>query len=50
MFPQNKILFTPRSIILTHGDNTTSMIDENNFDVFQEYVKDVFCLKSSFGD
>ena len=50
MFPQNKILFTPRSIILTHGDNTTSMIDENNFDIFQEYVKDVFCLKSSFGD
>lgn len=45
VFPKYKTLFTPRSIIL-QGD-TQIMIDDSNFEILQEYLKEIFCFKSS---
>ena len=38
----SQIIFTPRSIVLRQGDITV-MIDENNFEIVQKYLKQVFC-------
>ena len=46
MFPQYKIILTPRSILL-NGNDSQSMIDESNFDTFQEVIRKVFCTSSS---
>ena len=46
MFPQYKIILTPRSILF-NGNDTQSMIDESNFDTFQEVIRKVFCTSSS---
>ena len=40
-----KTLFTPRSIILQ--SDTQIMIDDSNFEILQEYLKEIFCFKSS---
>ncbi len=45
IFPKYKILFTPRSIILQ--SDTQIMIDDSNFEILQEYLKEIFCFKSS---
>lgn len=45
VFPKYKTLFTPRSIIL-QGE-TQTMIDDSNFEILQEYLKEIFCFKSS---
>lgn len=45
IFPKYKTLFTPRSIILQ--SDTQIMIDDSNFEIFQEYLKEIFCFKSS---
>ena len=45
IFPKYKTLFTPRSIILQ--SDTQVMIDDSNFGIFQEYLKEIFCFKSS---
>lgn len=49
LFPQAKVLFTPRSIILKFTE-AESMIDEGNFEVFREIIKKCFCLKNSGQD
>ena len=46
MFPQYKIILTPRSMLL-NGNDSQSMIDESNFDTFQEIIRKVFCTSSS---
>ena len=46
IFPNYKIIFTPRSIVL-QSNNESIMIDENNFEILQEVLKDVFCFSSS---
>ena len=46
MFPQYKIILTPRSILF-NGNDSQSMIDESNFDTFQEIIRKVFCTSSS---
>ena len=46
MFPQYKIILTPRSILL-NGNDSQSIIDESNFDTFQEVIRKVFCTSSS---
>lgn len=44
IFPQYKILFTPNSILfILDGDNI--VIDESNFEIFQEYLRMIFCMK-----
>ena len=45
VFPKYRTLFTPRSIIL-QGD-TQIMIDDSNFEILQEYLKEIFCFKTS---
>ena len=42
------IIFTPRSIIFKPDAETTVMIDENNFDLLQSYLKRVLCAHSLF--
>lgn len=46
MFPQYKIILTPRSILF-NGNDSQSMIDESNFDIFQDIVRKIFCTSSS---
>ena len=46
LFPEYKVMFTPRSIVFTKENFTTS-IDENNFFILQEVVKEVFCFSSA---
>lgn len=45
IFPKYKTLFTSRSIILQ--SDTQIMIDDSNFEILQEYLKEIFCFKSS---
>lgn len=45
LFPGYKPVFTPRSILL-QGDGTSQMIDENNFEAFQEVIKQIFCVSN----
>ena len=44
LFPDSKVVFTPRSILLT-GKNQI-MIDENNFEYLQSAIVDICCLKT----
>ena len=46
LFPQHKVRFTPRSILL-QGNDSSQIIDENNFDIFQEILKQVFCVANN---
>ena len=45
LLPSYQISITPRSIICTK-EGQMQMIDENNFDAFQEGVKQIFCFSS----
>lgn len=49
MFPKFKVMFTPNSIIL-NGDGANIIIDENNFEILQSYLRDIFCLNAAIGD
>ena len=44
-FPKYKIVFTPRSMMIT-GEGTTIQIDENNFEYLQEAITNICCLKT----
>lgn len=46
IFPTKKVVLLPSSIILS-SDGETAVIDENNFEDFQEVIKAVFCLSNS---
>lgn len=48
IFPMKKITLLPSSIIFS-SEGETAVIDENNFEDFQEIIKTVFCLNSSLG-
>ena len=48
LFPEYKIIFTPQSMML-QKDNSTILIDENNFNYLQELLKKVFCFNSGMG-
>ena len=43
LFPNIKIIFTPRSILL-NCDGVNVTIDEGNFEILQHVLKDIFCL------
>lgn len=45
LFPDYKIVFTPRSILLNKKEQSF-MIDESNFEYLQETVSDICCLKT----
>ena len=46
LFPQFKIIFTPRSMILSQGE-VSVIIDEGNFEILQEILIQQFCLKGT---
>lgn len=46
LFPQYKIILTPRSILF-NGNDSQSIIDESNFDIFQTVARKIFCTSSS---
>lgn len=45
LFPDYKVTFTPRSILL-NKEGQSFMIDESNFEYLQEVVSDICCLKT----
>lgn len=46
LFPQSKIIFTPRSMVLNQNEKDIT-INEENFEALQRIVKMQFCLKGS---
>lgn len=49
IFPNHKVSFTPRSLILIEKEGTI-MIDESNFEFLQEALSEICCLKSNQQD
>ena len=47
--PNCKVNFTPRSLLLNYN-NTNIIIDEGNFEYFQDVLRQVFCLKKKQED
>lgn len=45
IFPNQTLMLTPRSIILK-DDNGIIIIDEKNFDIFQNIVGQIFCINT----
>ena len=48
-FPSFNLLVLPRSLLLKN-DQQEVIIDENNFDVLQDILKEIFCYKESSQD
>lgn len=46
LFPDKKIMFSPRSIML-QGENGIITIDDTNFFVLQDIVKQIFCVSNA---
>ena len=46
LFPSYQVIFTPRSLMLTASENSI-MIDEANFEDFQQVISQVFCIQNS---
>ena len=49
LFPSYKIMFTPRSILFNQADETF-IIDEGNFEILQDVIKQVCCLQNTSQD
>ena len=49
IIPNTKITLTPRSLLLNYN-GTNIIIDEGNFEYFQEILRQVFCLKKKEED
>ena len=49
LFPQYKVLFTPRSMII-NGEGQSITIDESNFDMLQQTLTQVCCIKSGLSN
>ena len=47
LLPNCKVVFLPNSFIITCNGQTSS-IDEKNFDLFQNVLSEIFCLKSPY--
>ena len=45
LFPEYRVMFTPRSLLLTR-EGQTIQIDENNFEYLQENLSLICCLKT----
>lgn len=45
LFPKYKVLMTPRSILF-QGDGGSQVVDENNFEILQDVVRQVFCANT----
>ena len=49
ILPNSKVNFTPRSLLLNYN-GTNTIIDEGNFEYFQDVLRQVFCLKKKEDD
>ena len=47
LFPNYNILFTPNSLLLKKKDQDDIIIDENNFEILQEVLRQIFCMKDT---
>ena len=48
LFPSYKVLFTPNSLLFQLQDSAENVIvDENNFEILQEILRQVFCMKNA---
>ena len=45
LFPKYKVMFTPRSMLIT-GEGQTIQIDENNFEFLQAALSEITCMKT----
>ncbi len=45
LFPKYKVMFTPRSVLLS-GDGNTIQIDERNFEALQNVISSICCLRT----
>lgn len=45
LFPQDKVLFTPRSMMISR-ENNSILIDETNFEYLQQALSAICCLKT----
>ena len=45
IFPHNKVLFTPRSMLITGGEQSIQ-IDETNFEFLQAAISSICCMKT----
>ena len=45
IFPDSQVIFTPMSILL-NKEGKQILVDENNFDILQEKIKQIFCVNS----
>lgn len=50
LFPDKKAIFTPQSILMTEPEKESVVIDESNFNILQDYVQEILCMKSSMND
>ena len=48
LFPNYKSTFLPSSIILSGKDLDPVTIDDNNFEMFQDYIREILCVSSVF--
>lgn len=46
LFPSHKILFTPNSLLFQQDENT-NIIDATNFELLQNVLRQVFCMKNA---
>ena len=46
LFPEYKVLLTPQSLLFQKDGQEPIMIDVNNFEILQEYLRQVFCVKT----
>ncbi len=48
LFPERKSMILPNSILLTTQGEDPVVIDDNNFNILQEYIKAILCANSVF--
>ena len=46
LFPKYKVLMTPRSILFQSDDGGSQIVDETNFEAFQDTLRMVFCANT----
>lgn len=48
LFPQYQTVILPSGFLLNGQNNKSIILDENNFDLFQSYVKEILCMSNIF--
>lgn len=50
LFPTKNIAFTKQSILFIEPDMETIIVDENNFEILQHILEQIFCLSNTIND